>query len=89
MVARAAGGGMSPAARETVAGRLCIVLEALACASGPVSFQDLLESTGIDRRTLFRYLAALQSVGLIERGPRGSSLGDRLRGPARQSEGAA
>ena len=70
---------MSLVDRNTVAGRLCLVLDALLDAQGPATFAQLQTKTGIDRRTLYRYLAALESCDLIERGVRGTVVGSRLR----------
>lgn len=70
---------MSLADRNTVAGRLCLVLSALLDARGPATFTQIQEATGIERRTLFRYLAALEECELIERGVQGSTVCTRLR----------
>ncbi len=70
---------MSTAGRNTVAWRLCLVLDALLDARGPATFAQLQAATGIDRRTLYRYLAALEECNLVERGLQGTTLGARLR----------
>lgn len=58
--------------------RVCLLLESILLADGPVSFRELAEATGIHRRTLARFLNELEDFGFIERGPRGSRRGGRL-----------
>lgn len=70
---------MSLADRNTVAGRLCLVLDALLVVRGPATFAQLQKATGIDRRTLYRYLAALESVDFIVREDGRTSIGPKLR----------
>lgn len=80
---------MSLVPKSKVALRVCSILQVVLDAEGPVSFATMMERTGMNRRTLFRYLAALEECGLIERGIRGTELGDRIRSRAVEVEVSA
>lgn len=73
---------MRLAASNTTAGRLCLVLDALLRARGPATFAQIQAATGIERRALFRYLAALESVDFVVREDGLTSIGPKLRAPS-------
>lgn len=56
---------MSRVGRETIAERLCDVLVAVVEHGEPITFAELQAATGLPRRRLYRYLAALRSCRLI------------------------
>lgn len=78
---------MSPISRETVAERLCDVLAALLEHGGSLTVRELQAETGLERRTLYRYLVALGACDLVALSGGVATLGPVLsaRRPARRS----
>lgn len=79
---------MSRSGRETVAERLCDVLVALLDRGGRMTVSELQDATGFERRTLYRYLAALGSCDLVRLEDGVAELGRPLRRPRARRAGA-
>lgn len=72
---------MGELGRSDIAGRLCELLELFIDRRFPMTIHEIIEATGIERRTVYRYLASMESSGFVERvKPCRWACGERFRG---------
>lgn len=78
---------MSPKDTSSIVTRSLAIVDILAASGGPMSYSQVLAKSGLAKSSTHRLLSILQNEGVIEFDDRDKtySLGERLRGWARQS----